>query len=143
MELKGTNQPERFRLHTKAFRYDMGPAAAVVEKRGGRCSRGRLLWLSQVISISVLNAMQGYIFIRYSRKFDHGCRNMSFTQEFSSWLSPSKVETYSIPTTGSRAPPSDQITFPRKDGKPVVITFLRHCGCPCMKAISIVLCDKF
>jgi hypothetical protein len=54
MELKGTDQPERFRLHTKAFRHDMGPAAALVEKRGG--SRGHLFWLSRVISISVLPA---------------------------------------------------------------------------------------
>jgi peroxiredoxin len=64
---------------------------------------------------------------------------MSFAQEFYSWLSPSKVETYSIPTPGSQAPPSSQITFPREDGKPVIITFLRHCGCPCMDSISTVL----
>lgn len=59
MESKGMDQPEEFRLHTQAFRHDMGPAAAVVEKRGGRCRRGHLLiiWRSQIVSISVLHAV--------------------------------------------------------------------------------------
>ena len=58
--------------------------------------------------------------------------DMSVSQELSSWLSPTKVETKPIPCLDSQAPASSEITFPRQDGKPVIITFLRHCGCPCM-----------
>jgi hypothetical protein len=102
----------------------------------------RILCISQGIPVSILHIHvdQGYTGLVNSNT---SAEYMSFTQEFYSWLSPSKVETYSVPTPGSRSPPSDQITFPRKDGKSVIITFLRHCGCPCTSPISINLCAVF
>ena len=58
-------------------------------------------------------------------------RIMSLRQELSSWISPISVSTSQPPAISSPAPtvPS-KLTFPRKDGRPTVITFLRHCGCP-------------
>ena len=53
---------------------------------------------------------------------------MTFQQEFNSWLSPSGPETAEPPKIGERAPSTGKLQLP--DGKPAIITFLRHCGCP-------------
>ncbi|KAK2040415.1 hypothetical protein LZ31DRAFT_557877 [Colletotrichum somersetense] len=55
---------------------------------------------------------------------------MSFTQELASWMSPTKLDLGSPPEAGEPAPSTDLLEFPRADGKPAVVVFLRHCGCP-------------
>jgi hypothetical protein len=32
---------------------------------------------------------------------------------------------------GTRAPASNKLRLPALDGRPSVVVFLRHCGCPC------------
>ncbi|KAK1975388.1 hypothetical protein LZ30DRAFT_693648 [Colletotrichum cereale] len=55
---------------------------------------------------------------------------MSFTQELASWMSPAKLDLGSPPKAGDSAPSTDLLEFPRADGRPAVVVFLRHCGCP-------------
>lgn len=52
-------------------------------------------------------------------------------KEFYSWLSPAHVSTASLPQIGGRAPSSGQLSLPCGDGRPAIVVFLRHCGCPC------------
>lgn len=56
---------------------------------------------------------------------------MTTKQELSSWLTPPKVDVSPPPEIDKQAPSTSALTFPQHDGKPVVIAFLRHCGCPC------------
>ncbi|KAK1967030.1 hypothetical protein LZ32DRAFT_504261, partial [Colletotrichum eremochloae] len=55
---------------------------------------------------------------------------MSFTQELASWMSPTKLDLGNPPKAGDAAPSTDLLKFPRADGRPAVVVFLRHCGCP-------------
>ncbi|KUJ21003.1 uncharacterized protein LY89DRAFT_704959 [Mollisia scopiformis] len=55
---------------------------------------------------------------------------MTFQQELQSWLSPTSLTTSPAPELGSKAPSSEPLPFPSKDGKRTIVTFLRHCGCP-------------
>ena len=55
---------------------------------------------------------------------------MTWQQEFWSWMTPSYVKTAEPPAVGQKAPSTPKLTVP-KDGKPTIIAFLRHCGCPC------------
>lgn len=55
---------------------------------------------------------------------------MTWQQEFWSWMTPSYVKTAEPPAVGEKAPTAPKLTVP-KDGKPTIIAFLRHCGCPC------------
>jgi len=55
---------------------------------------------------------------------------MTFQEELKSWSFPTALETSPVPSIGSQAPSSEKLQLPRKDGKPVILTFLRHCGCP-------------
>ncbi|KAA8568766.1 hypothetical protein EYC84_007760 [Monilinia fructicola] len=55
---------------------------------------------------------------------------MTFQQELNSWLSPPPTDVKSPPEINSKAPSSSKLTFPNTNGKPTIITFLRHCGCP-------------
>lgn len=57
---------------------------------------------------------------------------MSWRTEFSSWMFPSDLETSDAPAVGSRAPLSSRLVLPATDGKPTIVSFLRHCGCPCI-----------
>ncbi|KAJ4340026.1 hypothetical protein N0V95_007608 [Ascochyta clinopodiicola] len=54
---------------------------------------------------------------------------MTWQQEFWSWMSPSHVTTAEPPAVGEKAPSTRKLTVP-KDGKPTIVAFLRHCGCP-------------
>ncbi|KAJ6581909.1 hypothetical protein B0H19DRAFT_1207601 [Mycena capillaripes] len=54
---------------------------------------------------------------------------MSFWQELNSFRLPEAKATQPVPEIGSKAPWSDRLQ-PSPDGRPTVITFLRHCGCP-------------
>ncbi|KAH7034236.1 hypothetical protein B0J12DRAFT_713524 [Macrophomina phaseolina] len=55
---------------------------------------------------------------------------MTFQQELTSWLSPEAKQANEAPVIGSRALSSERLAVPGGDGKQVVVTFLRHCGCP-------------
>ncbi|KAI9645777.1 hypothetical protein NHQ30_005210 [Ciborinia camelliae] len=55
---------------------------------------------------------------------------MTFQQELNSWLSPSPTDVQPPPEIISKAPSSSKLTFPNPNGKPTIIAFLRHCGCP-------------
>ena len=55
---------------------------------------------------------------------------MTFQQELSSWLSPTKVPISPAPSLGSEAPSTPKLLLPDPSGKPTIHTFLRHCGCP-------------
>jgi hypothetical protein len=36
-----------------------------------------------------------------------------------------------VPAVGAKAPSSAQLPIPNPNAKPTIVTFLRHCGCPC------------
>lgn len=55
---------------------------------------------------------------------------MTWQTELNSWLSPPSVQTAETPTVGQKAPSTPKLNIPAKDGKPTIISFLRHCGCP-------------
>lgn len=66
---------------------------------------------------------------------------MTFLQELAS-LNPfnwSKHEVQSSLEVGTQAPSTPQISLPRHDQKPVIIAFLRHCGCPFAEKILLKL----
>ncbi|CAI6335003.1 unnamed protein product [Periconia digitata] len=52
---------------------------------------------------------------------------MSWQTELKSWMFPSNPPTSDVPAAGSKAPSSKLLAI---DGKPTVVSFLRHCGCP-------------
>lgn len=56
-------------------------------------------------------------------------RQSGLWAEIESLKSPEKKEVAEVPKIGAAAPSSDKLPLP--DGKPTVIVFLRHCGCPC------------
>lgn len=53
---------------------------------------------------------------------------MTFQQELSSWFSLNHPTVAEPPQIGSKAPETPKIQ--PAQGRPAVITFLRHCGCP-------------
>ncbi|KAJ7698946.1 hypothetical protein B0H17DRAFT_1006385 [Mycena rosella] len=55
---------------------------------------------------------------------------MTFKQELSSFRVPKAKATQPVPEIGSKAPSSPHLPMPSADGRPTVVTFLRHCGCP-------------
>ncbi|KAJ6534652.1 hypothetical protein DFH09DRAFT_1249969 [Mycena vulgaris] len=55
---------------------------------------------------------------------------MTFQQELNSFWTPKAKPTNQAPEIGSKAPSSDWLRIPSSDGRPTVVTFLRHCGCP-------------
>ena len=57
---------------------------------------------------------------------------MTWQQEFWSWISPSHVETAEPPVVGQKAPSTPKLAVPQ-NGRPTIIAFLRHCGCPCKR----------
>ena len=52
---------------------------------------------------------------------------MTYQQELKSWLAPSPAPTSSPPSIGSNAPFIPNVPTRHR---PLIITFLRHCGCP-------------
>jgi hypothetical protein len=51
---------------------------------------------------------------------------------FSSWQAPPPpTAVREPPIIGERAQTSPKLPFPSVDGRPVVVLFLRYCGCPC------------
>ncbi|KUL82338.1 hypothetical protein ZTR_10517 [Talaromyces verruculosus] len=59
---------------------------------------------------------------------------MTFSTEVSSWCSPKAVELSAAPQIGSKAPSCPELPLPAANGKPTIVTFLRHCGCPVAEA---------
>ena len=55
---------------------------------------------------------------------------MTFQQEVASWTFPSQLPYSPIPSIGANVPSTSQFHLPEPDGKPTILTFLRHCGCP-------------
>ena len=53
---------------------------------------------------------------------------MTYSQEFKSWFSPNGPEAAEPPAIGKKAPDTAKLEL--TPGRPAVITFLRHCGCP-------------
>ncbi|TIC99134.1 hypothetical protein CH35J_005125 [Colletotrichum higginsianum] len=66
---------------------------------------------------------------------------MSFAQELASWMAPAKLDLGIPPKAGDPAPSAELLGFPRADGRPAVVVFLRHCGCPFAEKSFIVLRD--
>jgi hypothetical protein len=60
---------------------------------------------------------------------------MTFQQELNSWKSPPALRTAATLEIGAKAPSSSKLQLPDPNGKPTVITFLRHCGCPCLSLL--------
>lgn len=54
---------------------------------------------------------------------------VGFWDEMQSLKTPARKDVQPVPNVGAVAPTSSKI--PLADGKPTVILFLRHCGCPC------------
>jgi hypothetical protein len=50
-------------------------------------------------------------------------------------MSPPSVKLGTTPAVGEKAPTTSSLTF-SAEGKPTVVSFLRHCGCPCTGNIS-------
>ncbi|EDU44607.1 AhpC-TSA-2 domain containing protein [Pyrenophora tritici-repentis] len=55
---------------------------------------------------------------------------MTWQSEFWSWMSPPAVQTAETPAVGQKAPTTPKLIIPARNGKPTIVTFLRHCGCP-------------
>lgn len=57
---------------------------------------------------------------------------------FASWQSP-PAPTNPVrepPLIGARAETNPKLKFPAMDGRPVVVLFLRYCGCPCKSSLQ-------
>jgi hypothetical protein len=55
---------------------------------------------------------------------------MSISEELASWSSPPYIVPATAPRVGDKAPSDPELVLPADDGKPTIIAFLRHCGCP-------------
>lgn len=61
---------------------------------------------------------------------DSNTGNTGFWKELESWKTPEAKEVGPPVEVGSKAPWMAELRLP--DGKPTLVVFLRHCGCPCM-----------
>ncbi|KAI4906404.1 hypothetical protein J4E90_010623 [Alternaria incomplexa] len=68
---------------------------------------------------------------------------MTWQTEFWSWVSPPTVQTAEVPAVGQKAPSTSKLTIPAQDGKPTIITFLRHCGCPSVSHSDRAATDRW
>jgi len=51
---------------------------------------------------------------------------------FASWQAPPPQSPINeAPKIGDKAPSNSKVRFPTVDGRPVVVLFMRFCGCPC------------
>ncbi|EUC29359.1 hypothetical protein COCVIDRAFT_112670 [Bipolaris victoriae FI3] len=55
---------------------------------------------------------------------------MTWQRELSSWMSPPPLKTADAPAVGQNAPLLPRSEGFVQNGKPTIISFLRHCGCP-------------
>ncbi|KAH8761918.1 hypothetical protein BGZ57DRAFT_576851 [Hyaloscypha finlandica] len=58
--------------------------------------------------------------------------NLTVPNALKSWATPPPppIEIAPAPVLGTRAPASSKLRLPALDGRPSVVVFLRHCGCP-------------
>lgn len=59
--------------------------------------------------------------------------NLTVPNALKSWATPPPppIEIAPAPVLGTKAPASNKLRLPALDGRPSVVVFLRHCGCPC------------
>ena len=62
---------------------------------------------------------------------------MTFQQEFNSWWAPKSPPTRPAPPIGSKAPHTPKLEL--KEGRPAIVAFLRHCGCPFAEKTYLLL----
>jgi hypothetical protein len=56
---------------------------------------------------------------------------------FSSWQAPPpQIPVREAPIIGEKAQTNPKLPFPTVDGRPVVVLFLRYCGCPCKSTVE-------
>ncbi|KAH8727838.1 hypothetical protein GQ44DRAFT_610808 [Phaeosphaeriaceae sp. PMI808] len=55
---------------------------------------------------------------------------MTWQSEFWSWMSPPTVVLGTMPAVGQKAPTTSKLSLPEQTGRPAIVSFLRHCGCP-------------
>ncbi|POS85584.1 hypothetical protein EPUL_002917, partial [Erysiphe pulchra] len=55
---------------------------------------------------------------------------MSFQQELASWTPPAALPLLPAPKIGRKAYSHKKLLIPSLDGNPIIVSFLRHCGCP-------------
>jgi hypothetical protein len=53
---------------------------------------------------------------------------MTFRQELDSWWAPTAPEAADLPGIGGKAPETPRLQL--EAGRPTIVAFLRHCGCP-------------
>jgi hypothetical protein len=65
--------------------------------------------------------------------FTNPFANVQWNQAFSSWKTPPPPPNavQEPPKVGDRASSNMKLKFPPIDGRPVLVIFLRYCGCPC------------
>ncbi|KAF3391757.1 hypothetical protein F1880_007808 [Penicillium rolfsii] len=64
---------------------------------------------------------------------------MGISKELASWSSPSYIEPATAPRVGDKAPSDPKLVLPADNGKPTLIAFLRHCGCPVAEATFLAM----
>jgi hypothetical protein len=80
--------------------------------------------------------------------FANPLANLSVPKSWQSWATPvpPPVEVAATPVIGTRAPNSMKLRLPTGDGRPAIVVFLRHCGCPCMsphrQRCAMLICEK-
>lgn len=59
--------------------------------------------------------------------------NLSVPKSWQSWATPAPapIEVAAPPVIGTKAPGNSTLRVPGNDGRPSVVVFLRHAGCPC------------
>jgi len=64
--------------------------------------------------------------------FSNPFATLTVPKSWQSWQTPPppQVEIADSPVWGTRAPSSAKLRLPAADGRPTVVVFLRHCGCP-------------
>lgn len=68
-------------------------------------------------------------------EFSNPFAGVQWGKAFSSWQAPpTAFPVADPPTVGVRGPSNSKLRFPTIDGRPVVVLFLRFCGCPCKSA---------
>jgi hypothetical protein len=71
--------------------------------------------------------------------------NLQVPKALKSWQTPipPPVEVAQPPVVGDRAPSNVKLSLPIGDGRPSVVVFLRHCGCPCLSPPLLLVPEHF
>ena len=73
--------------------------------------------------------------------FTNPLANLSVPKSWQSWATPTPppIEVASAPVIGTRAPTSMKLRLPTGDGRPTVVVFMRHGGCPCRSLYPVAI----